>query len=291
MMKRLSLVFLILLLGIVAACDEIGYDDDEDAIGTDEWHTETFSADLDDAETVIVEFTSTVQAVTIDALNPASNLLIDGEAEIIGELNFDVNRRNDRTVELSEELDDEFYNGDRTLNWTVGINQTIPAELDYTIDAGSAVLTLDDLDLEDFDLTVNAGTVEAELPESVNEFDSDIRINAGEATIEAAGMPNVDYDIEVNAGSLTLDTSAESAIEIEINAGVATIVVPEGAPVRLTVEQRNGGQVDIAIEGLVLTEGTPNGEAVYETENFSNFQEDSRVDITLEINAGVLTVR
>lgn len=100
--------------------------------------------------------------------------------------------------------------------WDVTLPRTTPVQAGITLNAGDSTIRLDGAHLDSFNLTVNAGSVRADVT-------------------AAAALPRAGLNGTVNAGSATLLLPAfDGSMNLSLNAGSLELCIPTGALIRVS---------------------------------------------------------
>ncbi len=144
--------------------------------------------------------------------------------------------------------------------WTVSVPRDGPVALGVTLNAGEGVMDLAGAQLDGLSLTVNAGSVEA---------------NLGSASAVAS------LSATVNAGSASISVPATlRGASLSLNAGSMTLCVPAGTPVRA---HWSGGLASNNFAAAGLTEASDN-------EWMTAGATGSVLDLNVSANAGSFTL-
>lgn len=147
--------------------------------------------------------------------------------------------------------------------WELGLNPNVPMSLDLSAVAGSSLLDLRQLLLEDLSLNISAGDITLFLPDG--DYDVDMETNAASTT-------------------MTFPQAGQHTVELRVNAGSVTIDLPEGMELRVETEQALGS-FDNDTDRLQRVGSTD----VWETPGYDD--SDNRIDLSLNIAVGSVTIR
>jgi hypothetical protein len=118
------------------------------------------------------------------------------------------------SVKLAWPDDLRFGFMDAKSTWHVAVPRAVPVDLSVTLNAGEGTVDLPGTQLEAFNLTLNAGSLHADLS-------------------AASGAPSVNATL--NAGSARVSLPADvGSTNLTMNAGSLTACVPAGTPVRVS---------------------------------------------------------
>ncbi|MBL8146752.1 MAG: DUF4097 family beta strand repeat protein [Anaerolineae bacterium] len=231
-------------------------------------HT-TYEVPLDGATSADLIIGSVVSAIHIQPLDPSSPLLLTAELGYIGELTTTAEGAEDRTVTITDELNNASYNGP-PLAFTIGLNRLPAVRLNVSSSSGDVNLNLRNFNVNALAVSTASGAVSALLPagsglypvnaltasgdieftladnaavqfQSISTASGDIRITAGNGGDIAGTMVNS------SSGDITLTFPAEvtAGFRIGTSSGNITIHVPDGLPVRLEVVSNASGTVNV----------------------------------------------
>lgn len=235
-----------------------------------DWHSRDVSFPIEGLRSAVLDIEIGPPGADVFALEDSGDL-IAGTVTYQTGLLFDKRGSGDRvTVTLTPQNSggwfwepDTWNDPENTARWDLGLNRTIPLSLKLTAVAGSSLLDLRDLLLENLSL----------------------QLSAGDLTLF---LPGGDYDavLETSAASttMTLPESGRHTIELMVNAGSVTIEVPEGMELRVEVDQTMGS-FNNHFRGLERVGDSD----VWQTAGY----EDSanRVDLNLNISVGSVEIR
>src|SRR4030067_2074934 len=123
--------------------------------------TENFSEPVGIAKSAQIEIDLSVGPITIKALTD-SNQLMEAEITHIGEIRFNTQGDEEKTITLKQERDLEFdvLNWlEEELRWDVGLNPDVPLFLELQGGVGEAELDLSNFQLTGVDVDVDVGGV------------------------------------------------------------------------------------------------------------------------------------
>lgn len=237
---------------------------------TRNWQSQTVSYPLESLKSAVMDIEIGPPGADVFALEDSTDL-IAGTVTYQTGLLFDKRGSGDRvTVTLAPQNSggwiwepDQWDDVDNEARWDLGLNPSIPLSLKLTAVAGSSLLDLRDLLLEDLSLQLSAGELTLFLP---------------------GGDYNVDMETNAASTTMTLPEDGRHNIDLKVNAGAVAIEVPEGMEVRVEVEQALGG-FDNNYSGL---ERIGDSE-VWQTAGYDDSA--NRVDLNLNIAVGSVEIR
>ena len=147
--------------------------------------------------------------------------------------------------------------------WQLGLNPNVPLSLDLSAVAGSSLLDLRQLLLEDLSLSFSAGEITLFLPDG--DYDVDMETNAAATT-------------------MTFPQAGQLMVDLQVNAGSVTIELPEGMELRVETDQALG-TFDAHNDRLQRI-GSSN---VWQTPGYEDSRD--RIDLSLNIAVGSVTIR
>ena len=240
--------------------------------GQGEYQTETIEFAADDINSAAVNIDFSELGGRLAALTDSTNL-IEGTVSYVGDLTFATDVAGDRASVTLNERGGGFwwFNpgnwGDATggSRWELGLNPTIP--LDLQLDGGSGALTFDlsALMLSDLNLDSGSGSVEVQLP---------------------AGEYNVEQDAGSGSTTMTLPGEGQLAVDINGGSGSITLYLPASMPARVDVDGGSGRfQPD---DRFTLVSGEQDDDGIWETPGYDNAGD--RVDLVLDIGSGSVRI-
>lgn len=151
--------------------------------------------------------------------------------------------------------------------WRVGLNPSVPTELELELSSGSATLDLASVDLTGLNVDGGSGSVQLTLP---------------------GGDYDMSYDVGSGSVSITLPAEGRHDFEIEGGSGSLTVLVPRGMPLRVEVVNDGSGSLDLNVAGLTRV-GRGDGDlGEWESEDFDDGGEG--ITLVLDIGSGSMTL-
>lgn len=253
--RRLAILGALLGLGVIAAVIAILLFGNSFGVDTaPQLKTETFTAEMDEAQSAKVTLDLSTQESVIHALSDSNQLFL-AEINHFGEIDFRVSGDQAKTIYLSqigiESWNDLFLPGLQSKEpiWNIGLSPDLPIDLSVDAGTGHADLDLSGLELEALDYDASTGSTTILLPESAEGYET---------------------KLEASTGSMTVTLPAESNLTLILDGstGRVTFHAPEGAAIRIEVE--SGGTGDLKLpEWITKVSGMDDrDEGTYETEGF-----------------------
>ncbi len=236
--------------------------------------TATYTEPLDGAEAARVNVSANIAEVLVRPISDASQL-IDANIEYVGDITYDASQSGTTGIVSLESQGSVSYSnffffdwfGSDTLNgvqWEIGLNPTIPLDLDVSSGTGAI-----NLDLSTFQLTsllVNSGTgsVDLVLPAMADEYTARVETGTGAGRIRVLDAADVRLLLNSGTGSMTIDVPDGAAVRLQASVGTGSVNVPSSL-VRVSGE-----------EGFIGDSGT------WETADFDAAEQQ----ITIEYDGG-----
>ena len=260
----------------------------QSAVGRE--RTETQSVALDDAKSVQVrvEF----GAGRFDLAKTSSGQLMEGSFETESddlEVLVNYRRRGERGVlDLTTEHFEHTFSGSFKNDWSVGLAEGVPLELDLDLGAVDAELDLSGLSISDLQLDVGAADClilwDQPNPEEIRDLD----IQTGASSLRVEGLGHAHFSrlrFDGGLGEFELDFSGEWAqsaeASFEVGLGELTLLVPANIGVRI--------ETDKALASVKVDRHFDQDGDVYESENYHTAE--IKLDCTVELGMGSLVVK
>lgn len=129
--------------------------------------------------------------------------------------------QNGGDVQMKSPRNVGFVFGDTGSTWNVVVPRTPHVQLSVTLNAGDASLDLTGATLGGTSITVNAGSLKADLGSVVTASDLSATVNAGSATIGLPGSLE-SANLSLNAGSMTVCVPAQANLRVSWSGGLAS---------------------------------------------------------------------
>lgn len=260
--------------------------------------TERFSEPLGQTTSASVRLDTPVGETTIKAAS--SDLLIDAELTVVGDVQFSVIGETEKQVTLGQHKQAAdwvrgifgWIGSVGKLRWDVALSPSVPLALDIHSGVGKAVYDLSQLQLTSLDIHGGTGETELKLPAMPTSYHAAVNGGVGEMNVHVA--PNADIDLKLRAGTgeINLNIGENAALSAEIKGGIGetNVRLPYGAAVR--VEAKIGvGSVNVP-GGFTRLSGSNSGiggGGVWESPNYQTA--DRRIDIRYDGGLGELNIR
>lgn len=252
--------------------------------------TETQSVPLDDARSVQVrvEFGAGRFELAGDAKGQLMEGLFETESDDL-EVLVNYRRRGDRGVlDLTTEDFEHSFSGRFRNDWSVGLAQGVPLELDFDLGAVEAELDLTGLSITDMQLDVGAADCVILWDEPNPERLRDLDIQTGASSLRVEGLGHARFDrlrFDGGLGDFELDFSGEwthsAEAAFEVGLGELVLLVPEGIGVRIVTDK--------ALASVKVDRNFEQDGDAYESENYHT--SEIKLDISVELGMGSLVVR
>jgi Domain of unknown function (DUF5668)/N-terminal domain of toast_rack, DUF2154 len=279
---------LILLLALMIAVPALGW-------GKVEVKTQTYSAPLNGATAARVTLNLSAGPTTVKALTDSDKLL-DASLNYLGDIQFsDGGSVAERVVSFTNRNDNinwlDWLSTDKDLRWDIGLNPSVPVNLDVNGGAGSVTLDLSSLKLTGLTVDGGAGVRKITLPNTGSSYTVRLTGGAGASRLDIVSGATLDVQIDGGAGSSNITVGDGAAVNIRIQggAGNVNIDVPDGAALRVEVNGGPGNVRLLSSLNRVSGDERSRNRGTWETPGFSSAER--KIVITFDGGAGSLTVR
>ena len=266
--RLILIVTAVVLAGLVLVGPSLGL------VGSRNLQRETFTADMDGADSAEVRLDLSVGNTTITPLNDSAQLVI-ADLGFIGDIRFDVRGDDTRTVTIANQSDNsfsffdfDFMSGD-DLAWNVGINPDVPLELTLGGGMGEVNADLSEFNLTALNIDGGMGTINLTLP-------------ASEAR----------YEVDINGGMgthfISIDDGAAFSMTIDGGMGSTILELSEDTPIRI---ERDGGMGGVSFPNWLRQVSGDDNQGVWETSSYDEADESARITIDVDGGMGMLEVR
>jgi hypothetical protein len=160
----------------------------------------------------------------------------------------------------------------KDLHSEIGLNPTIPLDLQVNLDVGDAEIDLSALQLTKLDVHGNIGQVHLTLPALDQRYPAKVAGDIGSFQIDIAEAADLDLDIDGNVGSFMIDVPEDVGIRLEANVNLGNVNLPND------FRQIKDGDHDFVSQS-----------GIWESANYE--RADHQVYIHFEGDIGDLTVR
>lgn len=220
--------------------------------------TGRFRAAREGAQSADVTLHLSVGEATVQGLAEGDDL-IDAELTYVGDVRFDVSGEEHKVVHLRQSGDSAFqwinpanwFGNKEKYAWHVGLNTSVPTDLDIHGGVGKSDLHLRDLTVTDLKLHGGVGEVIAYLPASAQGYNARIQGGVGEIRLQLPDGTPLDLDVQGGVGEITLDTEAVEAIRLEASGGISDVSVPS----RLRQVRGSNAEFELGKSGIWETDG------------------------------------
>jgi hypothetical protein len=260
-----------------------------------EYRTSQFNAPVESATAANVELSFSVGTATVQTVEDQSQL-IAADISHIGEIDF--RATGDRTKNVVfRQKETEVYpwttwlagqNRDQDYHWSVGLNPTVPMDLQVNGGVGDVKLDLQQVMLTGLRINGGAGDISIALPAAEQTYDAHINGGLGAMQVVIADQAAINLDVNSGAGEGDIVIGKDAQVAARINGGLGsyTIDVPDDAAVRITA---NGGIGGMNLPDSFTRISGQGRDGIWETPGFDR----AEVTVTIDYNggAGGLTVR
>ena len=240
--------------------------------------TEHFAEPMDQATSARVELDIPAGSLEVDALSD-SNQLIQADMTHIGQVDFDVAGNEQKMIRLQGTMNqlkiaDIFDWGDniKDLHSEIGLNPTVPLDLQVNLDVGDAKIDLSELQLTNLDVHGNVGQVRLALPALDHRYPAKVAGDVGSFQIDIAEAADLDLDIEGDVGSFMIDVPEDVGVRLEADVNLGNVNLPTD------FRQIKNGDHDFVSQS-----------GIWESANFG--RADHQVHIRFNGDIGDLTIR
>lgn len=221
-----TVLLLMILATMLLSCNDykIG------TIGTDKFETVAYVEPVNDATKSHVTIALPFQNGSIFALPPDTNHLFAAEQDIIGESEYTVSGTDIRTIELGEDLQNKFYNGNETLHWQIRLHPSIPLALNVNVSSGKMEADLQEFQLTDLHLNSSSGEINVQLPATEKAIYSSMIASSGSIQATAPDGAALDLStVTVSSGQIVFTAGVNADFSVEsLTASSGTIIVNLG---------------------------------------------------------------
>ena len=214
---------------------------------------ENISEPLGSATSAQIQLNLAEQPTMIDASANPENL-IEGSIDHTGTLSFEVSGNTSKTIKLERiQNPSNWQLGYNLVNpkWEIGLNPTIPLDLNIDSGSGSVQLSLKELILTHFAIVGGSGSIHLTLPESQTAYSAELE--SGSGSLEATLPQTTPLTITLSGGS-----------------GSQNIIVPLAAPLRVEVRDSGSGSIHLPDYLKQISGSKENDEGVWESENYTS---------------------
>lgn len=222
---------------------------------------------LGNAERAEVDLELSSATVTLGATSEMDTL-IETDIRDTAKVDLKVRGNAKKRIELERQRGRSYNSPNFNRHWTIGLNPTIPLDLEVEGGSGAADLDLRDLQLSKAEFELNSGALTLRLPNAPERYEVDLKGGSGSVSVTAPD--GADFELKANLGSgastFVLAEAEYGDLELESGSGSVTIDVPDNANVKLEVDDDASGALTLPA-WLIQLEGDK-GEGVWQTEGF-----------------------
>lgn len=198
-----------------------------------ELHHEHFSAPLDDAQSARVKLDLSIGESTIV---PVSNpdVLIDADVAYMGDMRFSAEGGSEKVVTLGQpsRISSDWlnpanwfrgHNGYKDLRWDIGLNPTIPTDLDIRGGVGQSRIDLSRFNLTALDINSGVGEMEVTLPEQAQGLEARVRVGIGKLDLTIPSGASVHAAVKGGVGETRINLPPNAAARVEASSGIGEL--------------------------------------------------------------------
>lgn len=270
-MKSKLFIALSLLLMLGTACNSINLSPQ-----SVEAKQAEYTAPPHAATAASVTLSASPESIILKPIASGSENYFEAQIDYIGTMTYDANGENDQyRVSLTENANSLNYSGD-PLEWNVGIDPTIPLNLNARSSSGGLSIDLSEFTIAGLTLDTSSGSIDAMLPANDDSYNASLSTSSGNVTATVADGAEVDFDkFASSSGNLTLNAndgsvvsgsleSSSGAVTVNTTPGVEAIVdiaVSSGS-VTLNLDAINNSEFRISSSSGAIVVDVPEGAAV-----------------------------
>ncbi len=203
---------------------------------TAEVNTATYTEPLDGAEAARVTVSANIAEVRVSPISDPSQLL-DANIEYVGEIEYAASTNGTTGIVSLESQGSVSYSnffffdwfGGATLDgvqWAIGLNPTIPLDLDVSSGTGAINLDLSTFQLTSLRVNTGTGSVDLALPAVPDDYTARVETGTGAGRIRLLDAANVHLILNSGTGSMTIDVPDGAAVRLQASVGTGSVNVP-----------------------------------------------------------------
>jgi hypothetical protein len=205
---------------------------------------ERFVAAVDGAESARVRLDLSVGETTVHSRVETGNL-IDADISYLGEVRFEAQGDTDKFIHLGQVggygafiNPGAWFGGSsgRDLRWNVGLNPTVPTDLDIHGGVGKSTIDLSALHLTRLDVNGGVGELNVTLPVKAENLDARLQVGVGKLDVDIPAGSTVYARIKGGVGETNVTTPSDSAVRVIAKTGIGDLNISP----RLTRISGNG---------------------------------------------------
>jgi hypothetical protein len=195
---------------------------------------ERYTAPVDGAVATRVKLNLSVGENSIHSL-PDEQMLVDADLTFLGDVQFVAQGEAQKFVSLGQTggfsmewiNPANWFQGDqyRNLRWDIGLNKTVPLDLDIHGGVGRSRVDLSDLNLNSLDIGGGVGELVVTLPAQANRLDARLRVGVGKLDLTIPTGASADIEVKGGVGSTTISTPANAAVRLVADSGIGDVKV------------------------------------------------------------------
>ena len=254
--------------------------------------TERFTEPVDGASSAQVELNLSSAVTRVFALED-DDQLVDAEMRHAGRIDFSASGTDHRSIRLAYSSlgpGATFLGLGADLRWDIGLAPEVPIDLRVDGRSGATTLDLELLALRSLVLDAGSGATALALPATDARYLVDVSGGSGAIRVSAADQSALDLSARPGSGgmSLAFGQDADADVTLRSRSGAVSIEVPRGIEVRLEVQDRGSGRLNVPRELEQLRGDDRTG--VWQSDGYEGAT--SSVRITVESRgSGSITLR
>ncbi len=264
-------------------------------MGSTKLVTETRNVPLGQATSARISIDTGPYGAEVHALplsNATDRSLLAATVNYTGTLRLDATGDTQKVVALDTQSRGwwlPWFDGLDADPWDIGLDPTVPIDLDYQTSSGTVVLRLGQLTLTGLRVGVSSGDTTVELPASAASYATTLQLSSGDLKVQAPAGARLDMKIDISSGDATLDlgSDAEAAVDFHGSSGKFELRLAAGQACRVEVRQLSSGDVDLPSGFMRVSEGEGK-EGVWETQGYASAAH--KILVTINISSGSVRV-
>jgi hypothetical protein len=195
---------------------------------------ERFTAPVENAKSARVKLNLSVGDTTVTPLADTEQL-IDADINYLGEVHFATQGDSEKFVSLgqTENSWSAFMNPvnwtwfgrrpDTDLSWRIGLNPSIPTDLDINGGVGRCRIDLSAMNLTALDVSGGVGEINVTLPAKNDHLDGRIQVGVGKLDINIPQGLTANLRVKGGVGETIISTASDAAVRIMAKTGIGDV--------------------------------------------------------------------
>ena len=185
---------------------------------------------IGETQTLSVDIASSIGRTTLTELNDSNNL-IEADLTYIGDLVFEVQGTEQKTIRLdvrNDNFDSSLFNffDENELVWDLGLTPQVPLALTFSAGVGEVHLDLSEIMLTGLTVDGGVGAFEIVLPAAEDFYRVSISGGVGDFRVTIADGADLALDLDGGVGAFLVDVPDDAAVSLDGDTGVGDINVP-----------------------------------------------------------------